>query len=159
MNTINSITLNGNEVLVENKIAKLDITDTVKSLVGGVYTYKGSVNTFAELPTTENEIGDVYNVIEASDYPAGTNFAWTINGWDALGGTFDLSPITTKLGNLETTVTTLSNTTSNDISGLKDRVENVEIELGNLKDEEKEGSIYNIALQIVNNALTWEELD
>lgn len=55
----------------------------------GVYKYKGSVQTYADLPTENNQAGDVWNVIEKYEsYPAGTNFAWTPDGtWDALGGT------------------------------------------------------------------------
>ena len=53
-----------------------------------VYRAKGSVQTYQDLPTTNNQVGDVYNVIEAyEDYPAGTNFVWTdTSTWDALGG-------------------------------------------------------------------------
>lgn len=69
-------------------ISEQDIADwnRVKSL-GAVYRAKGSVQTYADLPT-ENEVGDVWNVVEAyGDYGAGTNFVWTADGeWDALGG-------------------------------------------------------------------------
>lgn len=53
-----------------------------------VYRAKGSVQTYQDLPTEGNQVGDVYNVIEAyQDYPAGTNFVWTdTSTWDALGG-------------------------------------------------------------------------
>ena len=53
-----------------------------------VYRAKGSVQTYQDLPTENNQVGDVYNVIEAyNDYPAGTNFVWTdTSTWDALGG-------------------------------------------------------------------------
>lgn len=53
-----------------------------------IYRAKGSVQTYQDLPTTNNQVGDVYNVIEAyEDYPAGTNFVWTdTSTWDALGG-------------------------------------------------------------------------
>ena len=58
----------------------------------GVYKYKGSVQTYADLPTENNQAGDVWNVIEKYEsYPAGTNFAWTPDGtWDALGGTIEV---------------------------------------------------------------------
>lgn len=72
--------------------------DEVNSKVTGVYKYKGSVQTYADLPTQNNQEGDVYNVIQAyQEYPAGTNFAWTAqNTWDALGGSIDLSDYYTK---------------------------------------------------------------
>ncbi len=56
-----------------------------------VYRYKGTVDTFEELPTS-NEVGDVYNVVGThGDNPAGTNYAWDGEAWDALGGSVDLS--------------------------------------------------------------------
>jgi len=58
----------------------------------GVYKYKGTKENYADLPTSGNEVGDVWNVINAYEhYPAGTNFAWTGTAWDALGGSIDLS--------------------------------------------------------------------
>lgn len=68
----------------------------VANKMSNVYNYKGSVQTYAKLPTKANT-GDVYNVIEAyQSYPAGTNFAWTGTQWDALGGSVDLSNYPTK---------------------------------------------------------------
>lgn len=44
--------------------------------VSSVYRYKGSVQTFDDLPTEDVEVGDVYNVKEKYEkYPPGTNFA------------------------------------------------------------------------------------
>lgn len=60
--------------------------------IAGVYIYKGSVPTYAELPSSGVAAGDVYNVVAAyNDYPAGTNFGWTGTAWDALGGSIDVS--------------------------------------------------------------------
>ena len=59
--------------------------------VAGVYHYKGSVATYADLPASPAE-GDVYNVEAAyNDFPAGTNWAWTGTAWDALGGSFTIT--------------------------------------------------------------------
>lgn len=62
--------------------------EEVDNKTTNVYRAKGSVQTYQDLPTTNNQVGDVYNVIEAyQDYPAGTNFVWTdTSTWDALGG-------------------------------------------------------------------------
>ena len=66
--------------------------NTVAGKLTGVYTYKGSKATFAELPTEGNVSGDVWNVEEAHDgHPAGTNWAWNGSEWDALAGSIDLS--------------------------------------------------------------------
>ena len=62
--------------------------EEIDNKTANVYRAKGSVQTYQDLPTTNNQVGDVYNVIEAyEDYPAGTNFVWTdTSTWDALGG-------------------------------------------------------------------------
>ena len=62
--------------------------EEIDSKTTNVYRAKGSVQTYQDLPTEGNQVGDVYNVIEAyEDYPAGTNFVWTdTSTWDALGG-------------------------------------------------------------------------
>lgn len=66
--------------------------NTVAGKLSGVYTYKGSKATFAELPAEGNVSGDVWNVEEAHDgHPAGTNWAWNGSEWDALAGSIDLS--------------------------------------------------------------------
>lgn len=59
-----------------------------------VYKYKGSVETYADLPTSEQQIGDVYNVIQADpdhNIEAGDNVAWDGTAWDILAGDTDLS--------------------------------------------------------------------
>ena len=64
----------------------------VDAAVVKVYKYKGSKPTYADLPTTGNEEGDVWNVVAAyGNYPAGTNWAWEGEAWDPLGGAIDLS--------------------------------------------------------------------
>lgn len=62
--------------------------EEIDNKTANVYRAKGSVQTYQDLPTEGNQVGDVYNVIEAyEDYPAGTNFVWTdTSTWDALGG-------------------------------------------------------------------------
>ena len=59
-----------------------------------VYQYKGSVATYANLPTTGQKVGDVWN-IETADpdhgIKAGDNAAWDGAQWDTLGGNHDLS--------------------------------------------------------------------
>lgn len=59
-----------------------------------VYQYKGSVATYADLPTTGQKVGDVWNVETADPdhgIKAGDNVAWDGAQWDILGGTHDLS--------------------------------------------------------------------
>lgn len=98
-----------------------------------VYTYKNSVADITALQAIENpEVGDVYNVVaangapgEANYTPAGTNYAWDGNTWDALGGVVDLSnytttattdALTTRVTNLESARDT-ANTKIDSLSG------------------------------------------
>lgn len=60
-----------------------------KSDLTSVYRYKGSVADAADLPASENTVGDVWNV-EAT----GMNYAWTGSGWDALGEALSVESIT-----------------------------------------------------------------
>lgn len=61
----------------------------VDSKFTSVYIFKGSVDTIEDLPTEGNVIGDVWNVRKND-----TNYAWTSEGWDALGGTAELASAT-----------------------------------------------------------------
>lgn len=64
----------------------------VDGKVSAVYKYKGTVETYSDLPSTGLTVGDVYNV--ETD---GSNYAWTGSAWDKLGGDVDLSGYQTKI--------------------------------------------------------------
>ena len=89
------------------------IASTVASAVAAdkitnVYRYKNSVNTYANLPTSNQSVGDVYNIVSADathNIKAGENVAWNGTSWDPLGGSVDLSNYPTK----ETVSTMISN--------------------------------------------------
>ena len=85
----------------EKYLQKKDATTVLK--------YKGTVANFESLPLTGNEVGDVYNVqtyttatdINGDIVHAGDNVAYVTltggtSGWDALGGTINLSNYATK---------------------------------------------------------------
>lgn len=61
----------------------------VDSKFTSVYIFKGSVDTIEDLPTEGNIVGDVWNVRKND-----TNYAWTSEGWDSLGGTAELASLT-----------------------------------------------------------------
>lgn len=68
--------------------------DEIDNKLAGAFHYKGTVQTFAELPKDHNEKGDVWNVVEADvdhHIKAGDNVAWNGESWDALSGIVDLS--------------------------------------------------------------------
>lgn len=61
----------------------------LRSDLSSVYKYKGSKVNYAALSESGNEIGDVWNVEDT-----GMNYAWTGEGWDALGESFAIEAIT-----------------------------------------------------------------
>lgn len=85
-----------------------DVKSYIDDRLTTVYKFKGTKQTYAELPNNAEE-GDVWNVVSAvgdsgsAGYtPAGTNYAWVPASegvaahWDALGGTIDLTGFATK---------------------------------------------------------------
>lgn len=103
-NDRNTLIINGNRIqgVSNNDISKLDaITDVTK-----LFKYKGSVDTFDDLPTGTSRdisVGDVWNIksdftLEGVTYPAYTNVVCVTAAygsapmieWDALGGTMEM---------------------------------------------------------------------
>lgn len=94
-NIIESVSIKGeNIVLLQDKEAVIDLGAYVKKAdVASVLKYKGTKNTYAELPAA-NELGDVWNVATADKerkIKAGDNVAWNGSDWDVLAGAEDLS--------------------------------------------------------------------
>lgn len=76
------------------KSADVDSTYAKKADITTVYKYRGSVDTYADLPVNGNAVGDVYNVVAADashGIKAGDNVVWNGNAWDNLSGVVDLS--------------------------------------------------------------------
>lgn len=76
------------------KTADIEGTYAKKSDLTTVYKYRGSVDTYADLPVNGQTVGDVYNVVAAdtaNGINAGDNVAWNGNSWDNLSGVVDLS--------------------------------------------------------------------
>jgi hypothetical protein len=66
----------------------------VDGLVSSALHYKGTKDTYADLPTSGNALGDVWNVATADSnhgVNTGDNVAWNGTDWDVLAGTVDLS--------------------------------------------------------------------
>lgn len=96
VNKIESISINGQTQTINSKGVNLDLSGyALKTDLVGLYNLKGSVDTYAALPTDAAK-GDVYNVIaadSANGILAGDNVVWTGSEWDKLGGTFTVSGI------------------------------------------------------------------
>jgi hypothetical protein len=83
-------------------LAEYGITDAytkaeIDGLVSSSFHYKGSVDTYAELPASGQAVGDVWNVAQANvaaNVKAGDNVAWNGTDWDVLAGVVDLSAYT-----------------------------------------------------------------
>lgn len=73
------------------------LVDDLRASVAAALDYKGTKDTYEDLPSEDNKKGDVWNVVAAHEStPAGTNYAWDGTQWDPLGGTVDLSGYYTK---------------------------------------------------------------
>lgn len=75
-------------------IADAYTKDEVDAKMSSALEYKGSKDTYADLPTTGNKKGDVWNIVNADaahGVNAGDNVAWNGTAWDVLAGTVDLS--------------------------------------------------------------------
>lgn len=84
---------------LETKVGNVYTKSEVDAKISSVMRYKGSKDTYAELPSEGNEIGDVWNIVGAdaeNNVRAGDNFAWNGTGWDNLGGAVVLDGYATK---------------------------------------------------------------
>lgn len=73
---------------------EVDSNFAKKSEITNVYKYVGSVENYADLPTTDLVEGYVYNIVNectTEDIACGDNVAWTGSSWDKLGGNVNLS--------------------------------------------------------------------
>lgn len=91
---------------------KTQVDDAISGAVSASLKYKGSC-TFANLPSSGMQVGDVWNItddfiLDGEPYSAGTNIAWNGTKWDPLAPAIDLSPYELKadVGNGTITVAT-----------------------------------------------------
>ena len=84
---------------IKDAYTKTEVDDKVTAALSSALTYKGTKDTYAELPAAgENKIGDVWNIAQADDthgVKAGDNVAWSGTDWDVLAGTVDMSNYST----------------------------------------------------------------
>ena len=90
------VTVGTNVDVSGGKISVKNGTTNQKGVVqlSSALEYKGSKDTYADLPTTGNKKGDVWNIVNADaahGVNAGDNVAWNGTTWDVLAGTMDLS--------------------------------------------------------------------
>ena len=101
VNVIETVSVNNTPLQVTTKGVNIDLSEYAKtSDISNVYHYKGTVATYAELPASNQAVGDVYNVTAAdasNNVKAGDNVAWNGTGWDNLSGIVDLSGYVAKV--------------------------------------------------------------
>lgn len=102
---------------------KTQVDDAISGAVSASLKYKGSC-TFANLPSSGMQVGDVWNItddftLDGEPYTAGTNVAWNGTKWDPLAPAIDLSPyaLSSSIGNgtitIATTTANVDNFTTN----------------------------------------------
>jgi len=105
MNTIyNAITAQSlaTGTSIENKvISEKILVDYINTRLAAAMVYKGQVTSYANLPTTGNQTGHTYNIVNGftvggQSYPPGSNVAWNGTTWDVLAGFIDTSVFLTE---------------------------------------------------------------
>lgn len=104
-NAIETVKVNGSALTPSNKAVDVSVPTTVAQLsdasdyakktdlVGGV-VYKGTVQSYSNLPVSGQAVGDMYNVATADSthgISAGDNVIWNGSDWDVQRGTIDMS--------------------------------------------------------------------
>lgn len=98
VNVLEKVSVNGSPLTINSKGVNIDLTNYVqKEDVASALNWKGSVDTFDNLPTGA-EVGDMYNVkAEWTDadgkHTAGTNVAWNGTAWDAMATAVTITPV------------------------------------------------------------------
>ena len=88
----------GSDVVNQEELAEHYYTkEEVDQLAATVYRYMGSVDSFSDLPSEGQKIGDTYNVLDTGD-----NYAWDGEDWDKLAGAVIANPTGTPTDSLQT---------------------------------------------------------
>lgn len=86
--TDNCLYSNNTKVLTAHQsLANYYNKTEIDSKLTSAMRYKGSVATVSALPTTDNAVGDMWNVTDT-----GANYVWDGSAWDETGMVIDLSP-------------------------------------------------------------------
>ena len=97
VNVLEGVQVNGSDLPITSKKVNIDLTPyALKTDITSVYKYKGSVESYSDLPASGQTVGDVYDIQTADathGILAGDNVAWNGTTWDRLGGTFVIASI------------------------------------------------------------------
>lgn len=132
------------------------LIDELKASLSSALTYKGTKDTYEDLPTEGNNVGDVWNVVAAhGTTPAGTNYAWNGTDWDPLGGDVDLSGYYTK-GEVDSAIAAEKTAREAADTALGESITTVENQLAN-KVDKQEG--YSLISDTDRNQITTNKTD
>ena len=84
---------NAKQALAESQKIQKEVESALKK-VTGFAKYAGSVDNYSDLPVSGNNVGDVWNIVNADathQIKAGDNVIWNGKAWDNLSGFVDLS--------------------------------------------------------------------
>lgn len=84
---------NAKQALAESQKIQKEVESALKK-VTGFAKYAGSVDNYSDLPVSGNNVGDVWNIVNADaahQIKAGDNVIWNGKTWDNLSGFVDLS--------------------------------------------------------------------
>jgi len=103
---VNHYTKTETDLSLDLKANKADVYTKaeVDAKTSTSYKYRGTVDSYDSLPSADQTIGDVYNVLDTGD-----NYAWDGSQWDKLGGMVDLTHLASK-EELDTKQNTLTQT-------------------------------------------------
>lgn len=91
-----------------NYINNTQLQDALHNM-GDIFTLKGSVSTYSALPDSDNQLGDVYYVVDE-----GKSYVWlydgSVNKWEELGSSIDTSDCVKKAELLGSTGNATDNT-------------------------------------------------
>lgn len=98
VNVLEKVSVNGTALPITSKGVNIDLSPYAKKTdIASAVNYKGSVDTYADLPTDAVN-GDMYNVVakdEAHGIDAGTNVIWNGTSWDPMAPMVTISAIPT----------------------------------------------------------------
>lgn len=87
VNVLEKVSVNGTALAINSKGVNIDLSSyALKTDVASAVNYRGSVDTYADLPASP-ATGDMYNVVAAdaaNGIDAGVNVVWNGTGWDAM---------------------------------------------------------------------------
>lgn len=98
VNVLESVSVNGSALPINSKGVNIDLSSyALKSDISAAVRYKGQVQTYSLLPTSGQQTGDMYNIVQAdatAGISAGDNVVWNGEAWDRLAGTVEFASIT-----------------------------------------------------------------